>query len=296
MRKDPGNPIRVIRLVTLTATICLATQSVATAQDASYPYAPMNPYLPIAPPPANPPGQQGNSLPWPWNPLGTPTAPLPNQTIPASQVPTPTINPPSNLVTPNPIARDGAINPFGESVAPGYTPEPPSTQQPAPAATTAIIGAPAQGAQAAPEEKKAPEAKADNKEATDKKPLLQDRNKPAKKAKKAGDPATEGEILDDAAPVSTAVKAPEPSQASYDPIKDALFQMNSKQYSHSLATLNRVLSSNPNNPRARYVRAIVNVMLRQYPDAVRDYKEVIRLTPDSDLGRKAAEGLRKISL
>jgi len=35
-------------------------------------------------------------------------------------------------------------------------------------------------------------------------------------------------------------------------------------------------------------------MLRDYPHAAQDYKEAIRIHPDSDVARKAADGLKKI--
>ncbi len=275
--------------------ICLLSAtlgSAAHAQDAAYPYAPMNPYIPIAPPDAPTQGA-GSSVPWPYNPLGTPAAPLPNQTLPNSQVPTPTISPPNNLNTPNPMPRDGAINPFGQSTAPGYTPEPPvqpvsATPSSAPPSAMTQPGSITDGK--LPDEKKSDEPGPDDKKTKD--PGKDSEGKKKDEAKK-DDENGKGDDKDKQAEEKD--KKQQFGVAIYSPIREALFQLNTKQYPKALETLNKVLSNNPNHPQARYVRAVVFVNLRQYPDAMKDYKEVLRLTPNSDLGRRAAEGLKNIS-
>lgn len=265
--------------------------SPSCAQDASYPYAPMNPYIPIAPPEAPLQGS-GSAVPWPYNPLGTPAAPLPNQTVPNSQVPTPTISPPNNLNTPTPMPRDGAINPFGQSTAPGYTPEPPA---PPVAATPASSPPPAMTQPgSALDGKPADEKKADDSGADDKKAKDPGKDSDAKKSKDEAKKDDE-DNKDDKDKQAEEKDKKQFGVATYSPIREALFQLNTKQYPKALETLNKVLSNNPNHPQARYVRAVVFVNLRQYPDAMKDYREVLRLTPNSDLGRRAAEGLKNIS-
>ncbi len=83
--------------------------------------------------------------------------------------------------------------------------------------------------------------------------------------------------------------------ATYDPLKEALFLINSHQYEKSLETLNRLLIANSNNPNARYLRACVYVYLRRYQLAILDYQQVLKLAPNSDLGKRAAEGLKRIA-
>jgi tetratricopeptide (TPR) repeat protein len=85
------------------------------------------------------------------------------------------------------------------------------------------------------------------------------------------------------------------STSAYDPLKEAMFLINSRQYEKSLETLNRVLGSNCNNQNARYLRACVYVYLRRYSLAVLDYQQVLKLSPHSDLAKRAAEGLKRIS-
>lgn len=85
------------------------------------------------------------------------------------------------------------------------------------------------------------------------------------------------------------------STQSYSALKDAMFDLNTKKYDQCLEKLNRILARNPNQPDAHYLRAVAYVMLRQYSNAANDYRKVVQLSPNSDLGRKAREGLRKLS-
>lgn len=325
-------------IVALAATVALGmvtSPTVGIAQDAGYPYPPMNPYIPVTPP--EPPAQgAGSAVPWPYNPLGTPMAPLPTQTLPPSQIPTPGITPPSNFEPPVPLPSAAAGSPWGTSTAPGYTPEPPSAppqpgqtvvgpavpgvNQPAPGAAPAAEGEtrPQAGTEAAkkasgentPDGNKAageetPGEKKTAGEAAEGEKKAEGEGQAAKKAGKGKDSkeaATGKEEKEgDEAKAGKDEKGkgkepPEFTATAYNPIRQALFELNTKQYARSLDTLNRVLATNPNHPQAHYVRAIVLVMMRQYPGAVRDYKEVIRLIPNSELGRRAAEGLKKINL
>ena len=85
------------------------------------------------------------------------------------------------------------------------------------------------------------------------------------------------------------------TSAAYDPLREAVFLLDTKQYKSALTILNQQLNSNPNNTRAHYLRACNYVFLRRYPEAITDYKEVIRLSPGSELSIRAVKGLRQIS-
>lgn len=84
--------------------------------------------------------------------------------------------------------------------------------------------------------------------------------------------------------------------ATYDPLREAMFLLHSNQGAQSLDILNRLLTANAGNVRARYVRACVYVNLRQYVKAAADYKEVIKLSPNSAIGAMAVSGLKNINL
>lgn len=81
----------------------------------------------------------------------------------------------------------------------------------------------------------------------------------------------------------------------YDPLKEALFDLHSKEYEKCFNTLNKILLENPNNPSARYVRGVAYVLTRQYAKAADDYRQVLRLLPGSELANRASEGLKKIN-
>lgn len=68
----------------------------------------------------------------------------------------------------------------------------------------------------------------------------------------------------------------------------------SKRYAEGLNRLKTILQQNPENARAYYLRGVIYVLLRSYAEAARNYREVIRLSPGSELSAFAARGLQKI--
>lgn len=87
---------------------------------------------------------------------------------------------------------------------------------------------------------------------------------------------------------------PEPGAGSSSPLKQAIFLMNTNQFDKSLELLNRLISANGNNLQARYLRACLYVHMRRYPQAASDYRHVIKSAPNTQLGTRAAAGLRQI--
>ncbi|MBY0358010.1 MAG: tetratricopeptide repeat protein [Candidatus Obscuribacterales bacterium] len=75
---------------------------------------------------------------------------------------------------------------------------------------------------------------------------------------------------------------------------DIVFDFNSGKYTDSWSKASLMLQKDPKNPVALYLRAVAGVMLRRWKEAEKDYREVIKLSPDSALTQKAMEGLRKI--
>ena len=74
----------------------------------------------------------------------------------------------------------------------------------------------------------------------------------------------------------------------------AMFDINSKRYADGIQKLEKVLQANPANSSALYLRAVAQVMMHKYSEAAGDYEKVIKLSPGSDLAKRAEEGLRKI--
>jgi cytochrome c-type biogenesis protein CcmH/NrfG len=73
-----------------------------------------------------------------------------------------------------------------------------------------------------------------------------------------------------------------------------MFELDTKRFSEALRRLDKVLKKDPRNFDAMYLHAVGNVMLRKYESAIKDYEELIKLAPGTDIARKANEGLRKI--
>ena len=112
--------------------------------------------------------------------------------------------------------------------------------------------------------------------------------------KKEGEEAPEEEAPPEEAGRTEETPRSTAPASAYDPIREALFEMRMKQYDKALATVNKVLAGNPRHPQAHYVKAVVYVMMRQYGQAAGEYREVLRLVPNSQLGKLAEEGLKKI--
>jgi Tfp pilus assembly protein PilF len=89
--------------------------------------------------------------------------------------------------------------------------------------------------------------------------------------------------------------APKPvAPAQPSELNLAMFELDTKRFSEALRRLDKVLKKDPRNFDAMYLHAVGNVMLRKYESAIKDYEELIKLAPGTDIARKANEGLRKI--
>ena len=77
-------------------------------------------------------------------------------------------------------------------------------------------------------------------------------------------------------------------------MKDAIFKFNCGQYSGCVSQLESVLAENPDNAQAHYLLGIVNVQLRKYEEASKQYNEVLRLQPKGKLAELAHQGLGKL--
>jgi tetratricopeptide (TPR) repeat protein len=78
-------------------------------------------------------------------------------------------------------------------------------------------------------------------------------------------------------------------------LKEATFALSAGMYEKSRDYLESVLNRNPNDSKAHYLMAITLVHLRQYHAAAQHYKAVIRLAPQTDLARRATNGLSKLA-
>jgi tetratricopeptide (TPR) repeat protein len=84
------------------------------------------------------------------------------------------------------------------------------------------------------------------------------------------------------------------NQAAASEIAGVVFAINAKNYSHGLALLNALLAREPTNSQAHYLKAVIQVFTHSYKDAAKEYREVLRLSPGTDLARRAQAGLDKI--
>jgi Tfp pilus assembly protein PilF len=80
----------------------------------------------------------------------------------------------------------------------------------------------------------------------------------------------------------------------YDPLSDIVFDFYCKQYSTCLSKLDKFLKENPKHAQAHYLLAVTYVMLHRLNDAASQYKETIKLSPDTDLSKLAQDGLKKL--
>ncbi len=80
----------------------------------------------------------------------------------------------------------------------------------------------------------------------------------------------------------------------FNPIRESITLLNANRLPESLDLLNREIKKNPKNSQAFYIRAMVQVKMRQYDKAAADYNEVLRLSPTGDLASRAKMGLTKI--
>lgn len=96
------------------------------------------------------------------------------------------------------------------------------------------------------------------------------------------------------APKLTAPPTTTASTVDSAALKDVSMLMGSRDYKGALEKLAPILSRDPRNPMALYLRGVNQVMLHKYTEAASDYESVIKLSPGSDLAMRAADGLKKL--
>ncbi|HEY9775485.1 MAG TPA: bacterial transcriptional activator domain-containing protein [Planktothrix sp.] len=79
------------------------------------------------------------------------------------------------------------------------------------------------------------------------------------------------------------------------PIHRALSELKAGHYDASIAKLDQILTANPGNGQAHYLKAIAYVNTRHYAQAAEEYRAAIRCSPNSELSRLSAAGLIKLT-
>jgi RNA polymerase-binding transcription factor DksA len=74
----------------------------------------------------------------------------------------------------------------------------------------------------------------------------------------------------------------------------ALKEMNNGNYTKCLETLNTIIKNEPNNAQAYYVKAVTNVLTRDFAHARQNYEMTLRCTNDEQLIAKTKAGLLKL--
>jgi RNA polymerase-binding transcription factor DksA len=74
----------------------------------------------------------------------------------------------------------------------------------------------------------------------------------------------------------------------------ALKEMNSGNYSKCLETLDSIIKNEPKNAQAYYVKAVTNVLMRDFAHAKENYEMTLRCTNDEQLITKTKAGLLKL--
>ncbi|MGH9549482.1 MAG: hypothetical protein ACRD3W_08905, partial [Terriglobales bacterium] len=87
-------------------------------------------------------------------------------------------------------------------------------------------------------------------------------------------PATPDASESSAADGSRSIVPPPPSATL--PLKRALADLKAKHYEDSLTKLNKILESNPRDAQAHYVKGVVLVITRRYPQAIAEYTQVTK--------------------
>ena len=83
-------------------------------------------------------------------------------------------------------------------------------------------------------------------------------------------------------------------QKAQSELNNVVFDINAKRYDDAVSQLNKILHDAPKNASAIYLRGVVYVLMHKYDQARQSYEEVIKLSPNTDLAKKATEGLSKI--
>jgi hypothetical protein len=86
-----------------------------------------------------------------------------------------------------------------------------------------------------------------------------------------------------------------PLGANASRLKSAISAMKMGHYAESQTLLNKIIVENPKNAEAYYVRAVVNVFMRNFKEAKADYAATISHTTDPALIDRATAGLNKLS-
>lgn len=77
-------------------------------------------------------------------------------------------------------------------------------------------------------------------------------------------------------------------------VRDAIFNLSTGKYTECIQILKRLITENPANAQAHYLIAVASVQMRNYPDAVKHYREVLKIEPQGRLAALANAGLSKI--
>jgi tetratricopeptide (TPR) repeat protein len=118
-------------------------------------------------------------------------------------------------------------------------------------------------------------------------------DKPAGDDKKADDAKKDDT---DALSFDGAKKDAKPPQVGpYDPLKDAIWNIQHGHPQQSCDRLGEIIKKNPHHLQAHYLMGVAYVMMRKYPEARLQYQEVLKIAPaNSDMARMAGAGLKNI--
>jgi Flp pilus assembly protein TadD len=83
-------------------------------------------------------------------------------------------------------------------------------------------------------------------------------------------------------------------QKAQSELNDVMFDLNTKRFTDALTKLDKILHDAPKNASAMYLRGVVLVMMHKYDQARQAYEQVLKLSPNTELAKKATDGLSKI--
>jgi len=98
-----------------------------------------------------------------------------------------------------------------------------------------------------------------------------------------------------ARPMTPTAAAPSPTSRMAPEISEAMVDMQEGRYDASRDCLTTAINRNPKNATAHYLMAITLVNLRQYDEAAKEYREVLKLSPTGQLAKRASAGLAKVA-
>jgi TolA-binding protein len=78
------------------------------------------------------------------------------------------------------------------------------------------------------------------------------------------------------------------------PLRHAMRLMTIGQMDKSLDVISDVIVANPADVQAHYLKAVVLVTMKRYPEACAEYREVLTLRPNSKISELAQQGLKNI--